>query len=285
VNRPPEGPRSSPEFWSRIAEQYERDHYRHVRVYPALRIRLRYILDMLGAGARRVLDVGCGPGELLGELLDRGCTVSGADSSEGMLELARKKTDSHPRRTSLDLAFGDVESLGYASGTFDAVICAGVIEYLGTDAIALAEISRILAPGGVLIVSVRNKACAARAWDLIGDAAKRTRAGLALMTAVKRALTGDPGTTVVYTPYRKHTPWGLDRGLHSAGFEKVDFRYFHFYPFFAPLERLLPGLFIRAGVTLERFNHSAFSWLIAAGYIVKARKCEPLGRAAHEGHR
>jgi SAM-dependent methyltransferase len=265
-------------FWSGLAEDYQREHYRHVTVYPALRIRLRYILDMFDADGTRVLDVGCGPGELLVELLDRGCMVSGADISAGMLELARSRTASHPGRDSLDLRITDLESLDYACGAFDAVICAGVIEYLDTDTAALAEINRVLAPGGRLIISVRNRACPARVWDVLDDGLKQTRLGRAFMTAVKRLRTGDANAKIVFTPYRKHTPWGFDRRLRDAGFEKMDFRYFHFYPFFAPLERLLPGLFIRAGMTLERCNHSAFSWLIAAGYIIKARKREPRPR-------
>jgi ubiquinone/menaquinone biosynthesis C-methylase UbiE len=258
-------------FWSDIAEDYERDQYRAVSGYPSLWVRHRYNLDMFDADGKNVLDIGCGPGEMLVELLDRGCTVSGTDISGAMIELARKNTSQHPHVNRLDLRVGDIEAMSYPSATFDGVICAGVIEYVEDDTRALAELNRVLKPGGTLIISVRNKACPARAIDLLGDPVKNSRRGAALLSSVKRAITGNPNTTILYTPYRKHFPWRFHRSLRHAGFEKVDFRYYHFYPFFVPFDKVMPRIFVRAGLAMERLSRTRLGWL-ASGYIVKARK-------------
>jgi SAM-dependent methyltransferase len=258
-------------FWSNIAEEYLRDQYRSVKHYPALWLRHRYTLDLLDAEARHVLDIGCGPGEMLVDLLDRGCTVAGTDIAEGMITLARQNTAKHPRGGSVDLRVGDIEAMSYADGSFDTVICDGVIEYLDGDAKALGELNRVLKPGGALIISVRNKACPARAIDLVTDPLKSSRAGSALLTALKRAITRNPAAKIFFTPYRKHWPWEFHRSLRLAGFEKEDFRYYHFYPFFVPFDKLAPRLFVRGGLAMERLSRTGLGWL-ASGYIVKARK-------------
>jgi len=259
------------QFWSSIAEDYLRDQYRAVKDYPALWMRHRYTLDLLDPSAKDVLDIGCGPGEMLVELLNRGCTVSGTDISEGMIELARQNTSQHPHASRLDLRVGDIEAMSYASGSFDTVICSGVIEYLPEDSKALNELNRVLKPGGALIISVRNKACPARAIDLVTDPLKSSPRGNAWLTSMKRAVTRNAGASITFTPYRKHWPGQFHRSLRLAGFEKEGFRYYHFYPFFVPFDKLAPGLFVRGGLAMERLSNTRLGWL-ASGYIVKARK-------------
>jgi SAM-dependent methyltransferase len=264
-------------FWTDSAEEYLRDQYRSPKNYPALWMRHRYTLDLLEADGKTVLDIGCGPGEMVVELLDRGCTVSGMDISEGMIALARQNTAGHPAAARADLRVGDIEALPYPPATFDAVICDGVIEYLAEDARALGELNRVLKPGGALIISVRNKACPARAIDLVGDPLKRSPRGSALLAAVKRVITRNPGAKIYFTPYRKHWPWEIHRNLQLAGFEREDFRYYHFYPFFVPFDTIAPQLFVRAGLAMERLSRTRLGWL-ASGYIVKARKTRDASR-------
>jgi ubiquinone/menaquinone biosynthesis C-methylase UbiE len=262
---------AAPEFWSGVADEYHRTHYRAPAGYPSLKVRHRYILDMFREDGLRVLDVGCGPGEMLLDLLDRGCAVSGMDISESMIELARKNTQEHPRVSSLDLRVGDITSMPYESATFDAVICAGVIEYLDSDQPALVELCRVLKRGGALIVSVRNAACPARAIDLLTGRLKKVRHSRALLGATKRVVERNPAADIVFTPYRKHFVSAFHRHLARAGFENEDFRYFHFYPFFVPFDKLAPRLFVAAGLKMETLSRTWLGWL-GSGYIVRARK-------------
>ncbi|MCP2303314.1 class I SAM-dependent methyltransferase [Actinokineospora globicatena] len=101
---------------------------------------------------RRILDAGCGAGPLSAELLSRGADVSGFDQSAEMLALARRRLGSD-----VDLRVADLASpLPYADDTFDDVIASLVLHYLQDWAPPLAELHRILKPGGRLIASVNH---------------------------------------------------------------------------------------------------------------------------------
>ncbi|MFF6993243.1 methyltransferase domain-containing protein [Streptomyces sp. NPDC010273] len=99
---------------------------------------------------RRILDAGCGSGALFAALRDRGAMVSGFDASAVMLELARRRLGD-----GADLQVADLSSpLPYADDTFDDVVASLVLHYLEDWGPALAELRRILRPGGRLIASV-----------------------------------------------------------------------------------------------------------------------------------
>ncbi|MEU6443019.1 class I SAM-dependent methyltransferase [Streptomyces sp. NPDC047046] len=99
---------------------------------------------------RRILDVGCGSGALSVALRDRGAMVSGFDSSAGMLGLARQRLGD-----GADLRVADLGSpLPYPDDTFDDVMASLVLHYLEDWGPALAELRRVLRPGGRLIASV-----------------------------------------------------------------------------------------------------------------------------------
>ena len=99
---------------------------------------------------RRILDAGCGSGALFAALRDRGAVVSGFDTSAGMLELARRRLGD-----GADLQVADLGSpLPYADDTFDDVVASLVLHYLEDWGPALAELHRVLKPGGRLIASV-----------------------------------------------------------------------------------------------------------------------------------
>ncbi|MFJ6216682.1 class I SAM-dependent methyltransferase [Streptomyces sp. NPDC092296] len=101
---------------------------------------------------RRVLDAGCGSGPLSAALRDRGALVSGFDASSGMLELARRRLGG-----GADLRVADLGSpLPYPDDTFDDVVASLVLHYLEDWGPALAELRRVLKPGGRLIASVEH---------------------------------------------------------------------------------------------------------------------------------
>ena len=111
------------------------------------------VLDLAGdVAGRRILDVGCGAGPLLAALRQRGAVVTGVDSSRKMLELARQRlgdgADLRPADLSRPLPFPD--------GAFDDVIVCLVLHYLQDWTAPLAELRRVLAPGGRLIVAVNH---------------------------------------------------------------------------------------------------------------------------------
>ena len=111
------------------------------------------VLDLAGdVAGRRILDVGCGAGPLLAALRERGAIVTGVDSSAKMLELARQRLGD-----GADLHLADLSSpLPFPDGAFDDVIACLVLHYLEDWTAPLAELRRVLTPGGRLIVAVNH---------------------------------------------------------------------------------------------------------------------------------
>ncbi|MEV4081698.1 class I SAM-dependent methyltransferase [Nonomuraea fuscirosea] len=109
------------------------------------------MLELAGEVAgRRILDAGCGSGPLFAELRERGAVVTGVDASAGMLELARRRLGDDADLRVADLA----GPLPFPDETFDDVIASLVLHYLEDWGPALAELRRVLKPGGRLLVSV-----------------------------------------------------------------------------------------------------------------------------------
>ena len=96
----------------------------------------------------RVVDLGCGPGLLALEMA-RQVGPAGAvqciDSSDSMLALAKRRCEGLPH---VHVRGGDVAALPYAGHSFDAGVCTQVYEYVPEVDRALAELHRVLKPGG-----------------------------------------------------------------------------------------------------------------------------------------
>jgi SAM-dependent methyltransferase len=101
---------------------------------------------------RRILDAGCGSGPLSAALRDRGAVVTGIDASAGMLALARRRLGDDAALHVVDLS----DRLPFADGAFDDVVASLVLHYLEDWGPTLAELRRVLRPGGRLIASVHH---------------------------------------------------------------------------------------------------------------------------------
>jgi ubiquinone/menaquinone biosynthesis C-methylase UbiE len=115
--------------------------------------RRRIVREALAASpGERVLDVGCGPGFYCAELAaDVGSSgsVVGVDSSPAMLGLAGRRCAGNER---VELLSGDAVSLPVDDASFDAAVCVQVLEYVADPTVALAEMHRVLRPGGRVVV-------------------------------------------------------------------------------------------------------------------------------------
>lgn len=116
------------------------DQRRHLRRQLALR------------AGERVLDVGCGPGilalEMAHDVGDAG-RVCGIDISESMLALAARRCASAP---TVNLWASRAEHLPFGDGEFDATVAVQVLEYVPDVERALAEMHRVLKPGGRAVI-------------------------------------------------------------------------------------------------------------------------------------
>jgi SAM-dependent methyltransferase len=98
-------------------------------------------------GARRVLELGCGDGELTFRLVDLGAEVTALDISPGMVDLAERRLARHRPQAAARFVVGTAEDTGLESGAFDAVVGKWLLHH--TDlAAAAAELDRLLRPGG-----------------------------------------------------------------------------------------------------------------------------------------
>ncbi|MFC6093428.1 class I SAM-dependent methyltransferase [Saccharothrix lopnurensis] len=111
------------------------------------------MLDLAGdVAGRKVLDAGCGSGPLFAALRDRGADVSGFDASTTMVGLARRRLGADADLRVADLA----DPLPFPDGAFDDVVSALVLHYLEDWTAPLAELRRVLKPGGRLIIAVNH---------------------------------------------------------------------------------------------------------------------------------
>jgi len=102
-------------------------------------------------GRKRILDVGSGAGQIVGHLLkyaDGDATITGCDISPEMLRRARGRLKSdRPQFLTADLT-----RLPFADAAFDCITCGYVLEHLPEAKLGLAELARVLAPGGRMLL-------------------------------------------------------------------------------------------------------------------------------------
>lgn len=105
------------------------------------------------ASGRRVLDAGCGVGYGAALLHEAGAaSTDGIDISAVTVDAARANVPDE-----VTLHVGDVTMLPFPDGAFDLVVCFEVIEHVPLRDAVLAELARVLAPGGVLALSSPNR--------------------------------------------------------------------------------------------------------------------------------
>lgn len=125
--------------WSAVAEDWAR--YWGTFARPVWQPLLR--TAAVGPGTR-VLDVGCGTGELLEHLQQLGARPSGADPASRMVELARA------RAADADVRPGDIERLPFDDTAFDTLLAVNAFQFAEDQERALAEAGRVLVPGGTI---------------------------------------------------------------------------------------------------------------------------------------
>jgi len=108
----------------------------------------------------RVLDMGCGAGRHAFEMYRRGADVIALDQDPDELSdvsdlfAAMRDACEIPDGAEADVKQGDALSLPFADGEFDRVVASEVLEHIPADEVAIAELVRVLRPGGTMAVTV-----------------------------------------------------------------------------------------------------------------------------------
>ncbi len=117
--------------------------------------RLAYFDRFVEWPGKAVLDLGCAGGFMAEAICHRGGRVTGIDPARRAIAAAR----AHARREGLDIRYdvGVGEALPYDDDAFDVVVCVDVLEHVADLDRVIAEVARVLRPGGVFVFDTINR--------------------------------------------------------------------------------------------------------------------------------
>lgn len=156
--------------YRRLQRFYDEDYHQASSPVQPARVtgHLRRLVAQADARAgEHALDVACGAGLWLRALSDAGLDTAGVDISQRALVAARSVAPAAALATSLG------ERLPFADDLFDLVSCLGSLEHFPDKPAALAEMRRVLRPGGRLLILVPNAGFLTRRLGLFGGTAQR----------------------------------------------------------------------------------------------------------------
>lgn len=156
----------SADFKARITKLYESQyrkpeyapHWYRKYIKPFAPDREEVTTELLQSGGSSILDIGCGEANVLIALAHKFDRLVGVDLIKYRIEKAKKKV-MKKNIDNIELEVANIEDgLKYKKNSFQTVTCLGVLEYTFDPDFTIAEIARILKPGGTLILEVPNSA-------------------------------------------------------------------------------------------------------------------------------
>ena len=163
----------------------------------------------------RVLDAGCGRGEVLLACAQAGAEVAGVDYAEAAVEISRETLSDVP---GADVRQADLTALPWGDESFDRVLLGDVIEHVDPPQTVpmLRELRRVLAPGGrVLVHTAPNRLFTQFAWPAVRPLMHAARQGDAARRLDERLEAAESYHV------NEQSVYGLRRGLRDAGFVSV----------------------------------------------------------------
>ena len=138
--------------FTRWSESYDRSILQWLLFRPSHKAIIAKIRNLYGDKPLRILDIGCGTGVFAARILESlpGARVWGMDLVPGMLAKGKHRWESLADR--LTPVLGDSERLPFDAGRFDVVTCANSFHHYPHQDRAVAEMHRVLRPGGSLLL-------------------------------------------------------------------------------------------------------------------------------------
>jgi SAM-dependent methyltransferase len=251
---------------SRALFDFESEYYAQERESsPSFCAQLSIVLRALDGQQGRILDIGCAAGGEIPALRAHGFEVIGVDYAPQMIEYARGRFGAD---SAVHFSRADAEQLPFSAEAFDHVVCLGVLEYLPSYQASLAEISRVLRPGGVAVFSIPSRVSPHHVASILAF-----NAAGPLWRLAKRLLGRGGATAVPRVPEHRRNlcvPGQFRMALRRHGFDIEMSAHSNFTVF--PLDRLWPAGNLRIAAALERYSRSVLVGWIGAQYLVSARK-------------
>ncbi len=239
------------------------DHYAHEReLLPYFRAQIEIMLSMLSCETPgTLLDVGCAAGAEIPALRALGYKVIAADLSERMLQVCQARFADD---AGVQLFCAEADRLPISANSVDHLVCLGVFEYLRDHSAALAEISRVLRPGGLVVLAIPT---AISAYNLGERLAGATVAPLWRMA--KRAMGHKPSSAQVPPRTNLVIPWKFRKLLREHGLHPERDAYTNFFLY--PLDRF-PSVDVKVAALLEPLASVPLLRMGAFVYLVSARQ-------------
>jgi SAM-dependent methyltransferase len=293
------------ESW--IITGYNDDGYN----YPTGLHRARIIQKILGSlgDERKIVDMGCGGGNVSMMLAELGHSVTGIDGANKMIEISENLREQAAQEVQARVKFycRPITENELEEGQYDVCIAMGVIGYLPEDEILFNEANRLLKPGGLFLVSCRNrlfnmqsisfrtvneiknneaeelieemgelyeKVPAEKVDDMIHKL-KDIAAVLPDRTTYDNEAMKDPAKKLkgdsTYKPYhepKQHTPKRLSKTALSCGFQNKAYHGVHPHLIDPRLNKLLPPqIFNKISGCLEAFEELPISLVCSSVFI------------------
>ena len=143
-------------IYDRVADRWWSDDIRWVRTLKNLVPgRFAWFDRQIDWQRKAVLDLGCAGGFMAEALAARGARVTGIDPAAQAIDAARAHARTGGLRIGYDVGVG--EALPYDDASFDAVVCVDVLEHVADLNKVLAEVARVLRPGGMFLFDTINR--------------------------------------------------------------------------------------------------------------------------------
>lgn len=216
--------------------------------------RKELVLAMMDGKSGNVLDIGCGPGILTKDLLDKNLKVYSADLSIEMIKQARQQAAQGPARAQGHFAVSDASHIPFSDGAMDTVLCIGLMCYMKDHKAVLSEIKRILKPSGTTIIQINNI-----------QVPTLYRTFVPLYHFLKSKITGKSYDKLDFEFNFSSTEKFLE-DLRDSHFQVIGMAYYDFrIPF---IDIIFPRLSVKAGQFMFRKRHSRLSKCFANGLLI-----------------
>ena len=159
MSKPPTQQTEANQHFQTTAPAWRELYYRtdvYSLLYQERRNAVLSLVDGLGLSSPRVLEVGCGPGITSVALGTRGHTVYAIDTVPAMIDMTRKHAADSQMESRILPTIGDIHALGFPENSFDLAVVVGVTEWLASLDQPMLELTRVVKPGGFLIITGDN---------------------------------------------------------------------------------------------------------------------------------
>jgi ubiquinone/menaquinone biosynthesis C-methylase UbiE len=259
-------------FFNEASKEYADSYYGITPQAHYYAMRQKIVLSFLERlDGGRILDVGCGPGMMVAPCTQRRFLYTGLDLSEKMIDECLHR---HRDTATANFCVGRIQCLPFDNNLFDVLLCMGALEYVPAEEedAAMAEMIRVLKPGGLLIISHLNRVSPYWVWEKYVYGKTR-----GLRRLAKRLLRGtDHLRAEPDTPPREFTERERHDLIKARQLKIIDTVYFGFNVFLRPLDRLLPRLAVWVGEKLSSQSRSTLR-MLGMAFIIVAQKTGHMG--------